>query len=127
VVRQQQRKLVQQYIDAYNRFDVDGMMALLTPDVQFENVSDGQVTNTTSGVTAFRQLAEQAKEVFAERSQAIIGLEFRPASVLVRLAWHGVFAVDIPDGPTAGAVMELAGESEFEFTGERISRIVDRS
>jgi hypothetical protein len=43
------------------------------------------------------------------------------------LTWRGVFAVDVPDGPAAGTAIELHGEAEFEFVGERISRIVGRS
>ena len=121
------RTVIGQYIEAYNRFDVDGMLALLTPDVLFENVSDGQVTASSSGLVEFRRLAEQGAALFSERSQTVTALVFRPVSVLAIIAWRGVFAVDVPDGPTAGTAIELAGESEFEFVGERISRIVDRS
>jgi len=123
----EKRILVEQFIDAYNRFDVDGMLALLAPDVSFENVADGQVTATTSGIEEFRQLAEQSKALFSERKQIITALNFRPASVVASIAWRGVFAIDVPNGPAAGTAIELEGESEFEFSGERISRIVDRS
>jgi len=123
----EKRILIEQFIDAYNRFDVDGMLALLTPDVLFENVADGQVTAATSGIAEFRQLAEQSKALFSERKQTITALKFRPASVVASIAWRGVFAIDVPNGPTAGTVIELEGESEFEFAGERLSRIVDRS
>lgn len=123
----EKRILIEQFIVAYNRFDVDGMLALLTPDVLFENVADGQVTAATSGIAEFRQLAEQSKALFSERKQTITALKFRPASVVASLAWRGVFAIDVPNGPVAGSVIALEGESEFEFSGERISRIVDRS
>ncbi|CAM5209059.1 hypothetical protein LSPH26S_03821 [Lysinibacillus sphaericus] len=52
---------------------------------------------------------------------------FGSGSVRVAIAWRGVLAVDVPDGPRAGSVLELRGESEFEFTDGIISRIVDRS
>ena len=123
----EKRILIEQFIDAYNRFDVDGMLARLTPDVLFENVADGQVTAAASGIDEFRQLAEQSKALFSERKQTITALKFRPASVVASIAWRGVFAIDVPNGPTAGTVIELEGESEFEFAGGRLSRIVDRS
>jgi SnoaL-like domain len=123
----EKRIVIEQYIDAYNRFDVDGMLALLTPDVLFENVSDGELTASSSGAAGFRKLAERGAAMFSERRQAITALKFRPASVLASIAWRGVLAVDLPDGPAVGTVIELTGESEFEFSGERISRIVDRS
>lgn len=127
MARAEKRIVIERYIDAYNRFDVDGMLALLTPDVLFENVSAGQVTASSSGIAAFREVAGRGAAMFSERRQVVIALTFRPASVLASVAWRGVLAVDLPDGPAAGTVIELAGESEFEFSGERISRIVDRS
>jgi len=123
----EKRILIEQFIDAYNRFDVDGMLARLTPDVSFENVADGQVTAATCGIDEFRQLAEQSKALFSERKQTITALKFHPASVVASIAWRGVFAIDVPNGPAAGTVIELEGESEFEFADGRLSRIVDRS
>lgn len=127
MARAEKRIVIERYVDAYNRFDVDGMLALLTPDVLFENVSEGQVSAASSGIAAFRELAGQGAAMFSERRQVVTALAFRPASVLASIAWRGVLAVDLPDGPAAGTVIELSGESEFEFSGERISRIVDRS
>jgi ketosteroid isomerase-like protein len=127
MVNAEKRELIQRYVDAYNRFDVDGVLATLTPDILFENIADGQLSVATQGATGFRQLAEQGAALFTERRQTITAWEFRPASVLVTIAWRGVFAVDVPDGPRAGAELTLQGESEVEFAGGRISRIVDRS
>ena len=127
MVNAEKREVIERYIDAYNRFDVAGMLATLSSDVLFENISAGQVSAATQGLREFRQLAEQAAALFTERRQTITAWTFRPASVLVTIAWRGVFAVDVPDGPRAGAELALQGESEFEFAGGRISRIVDRS
>ncbi|WEN14395.1 nuclear transport factor 2 family protein [Rhodanobacter sp. AS-Z3] len=127
MVNAEKREVIERYVDAYNRFDVDGMLAMLAPDLLFENVSAGQVNAAAHGLVEFRQLAEQGASLFTERKQVIKAWSFRPASVLVTIAWRGVFAVDIPDGPRAGSALELPGESEFEFDGARISRIVDRS
>lgn len=127
MVNSEKRELIQRYVDAYNRFDVDGMLAGLTADIAFENVSSGETSVATQGLTRFRQLAEQGASLFSERMQVITAWTFLPASVVTAIAWRGVFAVDVPDGPRAGSVLELQGESEFEFSGGRISRIVDRS
>lgn len=127
MVNSEMRELIQRYVDAYNRFDVEGMLATLAPDVSFENISAGQVSAASQGRDEFRRLAEQAAALFAKRRQVITAWTFRPASVVVAIAWRGMFAVDVPDGPRAGTELVLEGESEFEFVGERISRIVDRS
>jgi hypothetical protein len=38
-----------------------------------------------------------------------------------------MLAIDMPDGPEAGSVIELSGESAFWFADERISPLVDPS
>jgi hypothetical protein len=122
-----QEQVIQKYIDAYNAFDVDGMLKLLSPDVRFENWSGAHLTTDASGIAEFRQLAEQAKTIFSEREQRITAFKQGADYVTVGIAYRGQLAVDIPDGPRAGTVLELNGESEFAFDGHLISRIVDRS
>lgn len=122
-----QKQAIQKYIDAYNAFDVDGMLRLLSPDVRFENWSGVHLTAEASGIDEFRQLAEQAKTIFSEREQRVAAFKQGADSVTVEIAYRGRLAVDIPDGPRAGTVLHLNGESEFAFDGHLISRIVDRS
>lgn len=59
--RNEQTPLIQNYIAAYNGFDVDSMLTLVSPEVRFENWSGGQFTTEVSGIDEFRQLAFQAK------------------------------------------------------------------
>jgi hypothetical protein len=122
-----QRTLVAEFVGAYNRFDVEGMLAPLAADVRFENVSGGRVTASAAGRDEFRALAERAVALFSEREQRITGIEFRGGAAVVSVAYRGVLAADLPGGPTAGSVLELVGESEFEFVGGKIGRITDRS
>jgi len=121
----EQAQLIQKYIAAYNAFDVDGMLKLLSPEVRFENWSGAHLTAEGSGIDQFRQLAEQA--LFSEREQRITAFKQGRDSVIVSIAYRGRLAVDIADGPRAGTVLDLNGESEFAFDGCLISRIVDRS
>jgi len=123
----EQGRVIQQYIAAYNAFDVEGMLNLLSPEVRFENWSGGQLTAAASGIEEFRQLAELAKTMFSEREQRITAVKQGADSVIVSIGYRGQLAVDIPDGPPAGTVLDMNGESEFAFDGRLISRIVDRS
>jgi hypothetical protein len=119
--------LVQRYIAAYNDFDVDGMLATLHDDVRFENYVGELLTASSEGIAAFRTLAEQGRDMFAEREQRITGVERAHGVLIASIAWRGRPARDIPDGPRAGALLELAGRSEFSIADGRIVRIVDRS
>jgi hypothetical protein len=123
----EQAQVIQKYIAAYNAFDLEGMLNLLSPEVRFENWAGGQLTTAASGIDEFRQLAEQAKTMFSEREQRITAFEQGADSVIVSIGYRGQLAVDIPDGPPAGTVLDLNGESEFAFDGRLISKIVDRS
>lgn len=119
--------LIEHYLAAYNAFDVDAMVALLTPGVRFENVAGGRINAEADGIDAFRALAEQGRQLFAEREQRIRGLEFDGRRAIVAIDWRGRFAIDIPDGPRAGSELALQGRSEFEFDDGRIARIIDIS
>jgi hypothetical protein len=123
----EQELVIQKYIAAYNAFDVDGMLKLLSPDVRFENRSGAQLTTEASGIDDFRRLAHRAKAMFSEREQRITSLKQSADSIIVRIAYRGQLAVDIPDGPRAGTVLNLNGESEFAFKDGLISKIIDRS
>ena len=119
--------LVKRYLAAYNAFDVDGMLLLLSRDVRFENYSGDQLTAATSGIDEFRKLAERSRSLFSEREQRLNGLELGRDSAIATIAYRGKLAADIPDGPAAGTVLDLQGKSEFSFSDGKITRIVDRS
>lgn len=121
------KALIQRYLTAYTGFDIPGMLALLSPDVVFENYSNDQLTASAHGIDQFRALAEQSGALFSEREQRLIALREWPDRAVAGIAFRGVLAADIPGGPKAGSVIELEGKSEFEFSEGRITRIVDRS
>lgn len=45
------KTLIQRYIEAYNRMNVDELLATVHPDVEFKNVSGGVVNASTTGVS----------------------------------------------------------------------------
>jgi ketosteroid isomerase-like protein len=126
-----QLALIDRYLGAYNGFDVEAMLAVLSPDVRFENYSGGELTAQASGIEEFRRLAEQSTSIFAEREQRIAELESGGSAegdtITARIDFHGRLAIDIPGGPAAGTVLDLRGESAFTFKDGLIASIVDRS
>ena len=121
------KQLIEQYIAAYNRFDIDGMAAVLSDDVRFENIAGGTTTHETSGIAAFRTLAQASAAMFSQREQSVLALEFDLDQVIATIVFSGTLAADMPDGSKAGSTVAMEGRSTFHFDGERISRIVDRS
>lgn len=123
----EKRQLIEQFIAAYNRRDVDGMMAFLTPDVLFENISAGQINASARGIDEFRELAQHGAALFSDRAQRLLALEVSSSSAVATIDYRGVLAMDMPEGPKAGSVIELSGESEFWFSDGLISHLIDRS
>ena len=119
--------IVARYIDAYNRMNVQAMLDCLSGDVRFINRSNGEVTNETHGIEAFRALAEQGVELFAEREQTIldcIAIEDRAA---VRIGYRAKVKTDLPNGWKAGQEVEMTGTSFFMISEGKISEVIDAS
>ena len=119
--------LIARYVDAYNAFDVPGMLAVLHPDVTFENVAGGQVTVATRGRDEFRALAEHATTLFTSRRQTI--REYVPEADGARISidYEGVLAADLGPELRAGETLRLVGHSTFRFREGRIVHLVDES
>lgn len=121
------KQLVQEYIEAYNRFDVDGMARHLHEDVVFRNIAGGAVNLTTTGKDSFRQQAEQALQYFSQREQRITDWQVADNRVEVLIDYTGVAAIDFPSGLKAGDTLKMQGKSVFQFSDDLILFIDDIS
>lgn len=128
---EEMEQIVRAYLAAYNASDVDGMVALLAPDVIFRNVAEGHVTHETIGLSAFRSLAEQGAVMFSERHQELIELAFETDGDAVLVAatirFRGVLASDSPARGSQPSPIALVGRSEFIFREGKIASISDFS
>ncbi|WP_324674940.1 nuclear transport factor 2 family protein [Hymenobacter sp. GOD-10R] len=121
------QQLVETYIEAYNRFDVDGMVRHLHDDVVFKNVSNGEVTLATKGKEAFQQQAEQAKQYFSHREQHVTNWQKADSQIEVLIDYIGVAATEFPNGLKPGDTLRLQGKSIFQFADGKIVSIEDIS
>lgn len=119
--------LIERYIAAYNAFDIEGMAAVLSPDVRFDNYAQGVKTHETVGIDAFRTLAQSSAAMFSQRRQNVLSLEFDPGQVIATIVFSDVLAVDMPDGPAKGSEVAMEGSSTFTFEEGKIRTVVDRS
>ncbi len=107
------RRLIERYLDAYNRFDIAGMLATMSPDVRFENVANGSVTASTEGQAELRALAEQSAALFASRCQKLLAFSLDGDTARAEIAFSAILAQDLPNGPKQGEKLELLGRTEF--------------
>lgn len=121
------RALVDHYIDAYNRQDVDDMLNGFHPRVEFKNISAGVVNASTNGIAELKALALQSLSLFSERHQRIESFEIEGGVAVATIAFRAVVAADLPSGLKKGQVLNLSGRSEFEFRDGAIFKITDFS
>jgi hypothetical protein len=118
---------IEAYINAYNNFDVAGMLATLHPEIEFKNISNGEVTLATKGIEAFEAQARQATEFFKQRKQIITAITIANHQAQVEIDYKGVLAVDLPNGLKSGDTLALKGKSIFHFTDNLIIYLEDIS
>ena len=119
--------IIRRYVDAYNHFDVDGMVRDLADTIYFENVSNGETNLVLDGLDAFRKQAEQMKDVFSKRKQTIRSVAHQGDEVMVEIEYHAVLATDLPNGMKRGDELSLKGKSIFRFERDKIISIRDIS
>ncbi|MGX1743934.1 nuclear transport factor 2 family protein [Bosea sp. NPDC055353] len=119
--------IIARYIDAYNRMNVQAMLDCLSGDVRFINRSNGETTNETHGIEAFRALAEQGVQLFAEREQTILDCIAIDDRAAVRIGYRAKVKTDLPNGWKAGQEIEMTGTSFFMISEGKISEVIDAS
>lgn len=119
--------IVARYIDAYNRMNVQAMLDCLSGDVRFINRSNGETTNETHGIEAFRALAEQGVQLFAEREQTILDCIAIDDRAAVRIGYRAKVKTDLSNGWKAGQEIEMTGTSFFMISEGKISEVIDAS
>ena len=123
--RLEEKALIRRYLDAYNRFDVDAMIALDHPEVAFADIADGEVTAEAVGVDQLRSQANQSKSLFSFRHQEPTRTDFSGNKAAVENSYEEVPAVDLPNGMQAGQRLKLNGQTQLDFKDGRIYKITD--
>lgn len=119
------KKIVDQYIDSYNKFDLEGMVRNLHKDMIFKNIANDEVTLRLDGKIAFKNQINQAFNLFEKREMKILGQKIGDNIVENKVDFKGVLAVDIPDGPKKNELIKLQYKTVFKFKNGRIISIED--
>ncbi|WP_202700580.1 nuclear transport factor 2 family protein [Flavobacterium sp. UGB4466] len=120
-------RIIKNYVEGYNQFDIDKMTADFSRDIVFENIQNGEVNMTLNGLNEFKEQAENAKAYFSTRSQVITVLNHFESKTEIEIDYHAVLAMDFPNGMKAGEELNLKGKSVFEFLDNKILKLSDIS
>lgn len=125
--QQSREEMIQNYINAYNAFDVSSMTKNLSENVIFQNLSDGKITLETRGISEFKDQAELAVNFFESREQKITSTSKTDSTITITVDYRAIVKTDLPNGLKKGDTLNLTGKSTFVFEGEKIVKIVDES
>ncbi|MCC6833704.1 MAG: nuclear transport factor 2 family protein [Cytophagales bacterium] len=120
-------KIIQNYIDGYNEFDVDKMTFNFDDNIIFKNIQNDQVNMTLNGIIAFKQQAEQAKAYFESRRQQITSILHDTDKTEIEIDYFATLAMDFPNGLKKGEKLALKGKSVFVFQDNKIIQLTDIS
>lgn len=120
-------QIIKNYIEGYNQFDVEKMIADLSNDIIFENVTNGEVNMSLNGIEQFKEQAEQAKNYFSSRTQTITTFHHFESITEIEIDYQAVLAMNFPNGMKQGDELNLKGKSVFEFSDDKISKLIDIS
>jgi hypothetical protein len=123
----EKKNIVENYIRAYNSFDIEAMSADLHDAIVFKNISNGEITLELKGIGAFRNQAEQVVNLFAEREQKIENFSFGEDFCEIEIDYRATLAADLPNGLKTGDKINLEGKSIFRFDDGKIIEIQDIS
>ena len=120
-------KIIQNYIEGYNQFDINKMIADFDESVIFENIQNGEVNLTLNGIKEFTAQAEKGKEFFSARRQTITSLIQDEITAIIDIDYYAVLAIDFPNGLKAGQELNMKGKSIFQFLDDKIVKLTDIS
>lgn len=121
------KEIIDNYVKAYNSFDVVEMIKLLHEDILFRNFLNGEINVETNGIQQFRELAEKSTKAFSSRRQTIIDCSTIDDKIEVIIDYEGILAVDLPNGLNIGDKIQMKGKSVFRIKEGKISLIEDYS
>lgn len=119
------KRIIKNYIDGYNRFDIDKMVTDFDDKIVFENIQNGETNISLTGLAAFRHQAEQAKTYFTTRTQTIKSFKHYDDSIEIEIDYYAVLRIDLPNGLKNGQELNLSGKSIFIFEKDRVIKLTD--
>lgn len=122
-----QDHIISRYISCYNERDIDGLLACVTEDVIFENISNSGQNMRLEGRSAMEEVARLSTNAFSYRRQKILSFIDGGDKASAEVRFEGKAAVDLPNGTKAGEMLTLIGASFFDLRGGLLSRIADYS
>jgi hypothetical protein len=121
------QKIIENYIEGYNNFDVDKMIIDFAENFVFENIQDRIVNMSLNGIEEFVKEAEKTKKYFINRTQTVNSFEHFENKTTIEISYKALLAIHLPHAHKKEEELNLNGKSIFEFEGNKIIKLTDIS
>jgi len=126
-MNEEREKIIQNYVEGYNEFDVEKMTSNFDKNIIFKNIQNSEVNMTLNGINEFKQQAGQAKYYFENRQQQITSIKHDIDKTEVEIDYFATLATDFPNGLKKGEKLVLKGKTIFVFQDNKIIQLTDQS
>lgn len=114
------------YVEAYNKMDVEDMIANFDDGIIFQNIMNDEKTMELQGIEEFKKQAIEALSYFSERQQSIELITHTHSSTEITINYRAIAAIDFPNGLKKGEEINLKGKSVIEFSADgKIRKLTD--
>ena len=120
-------KIIKNYIDAYNNFNIEKMLIDFDENIKFKNISNDIINMTLNDLSSFKTQAEQSKGLFTKRTQTIKSWKHDNTVTEIEVDYKAILAIDLPNGLKKGEDLDIQGKSIFKFLGNKIIELTDIS
>lgn len=120
-------KIIRNYIEGYNQFDIKKMIVDFDENIVFENIQNNEINMSLEGLKAFKEQAQQAETYFTTRIQTIKSFNHFETETEIEIDYYAVLGMDFPNGLKSGQELNLKGKSIFKFFGNNIIKLTDIS
>ncbi len=118
---------VKEFIAAYNSMNLEEMFKYFHPEIEFKNISNGEINTNTKGIDEFKELAKKSLEIFRTREQRIISYIESGDTIKVEIMYQAILAIDLQNGLKPGDKLEMMGRSTYVFKDDLITMLIDES
>jgi len=116
---------IENYLNDYNRKDIDAMLVHFADDRIFESVSNTSGVLKPNNKKELCELAFMSVEYLSERRQSVLSWVIDDDQIAIEINYWCKIAKDLPNGKKAGEEMTLRGTFFFTFKDGLITRLVD--
>ncbi len=116
--------LINSYIKAYKEFDTKAQCELLTENIEFTNIYQGEVVESAKGLVEFALIDEHSKTMFKHREIKINNINLSSNTADLDVQFNVTLGVGTPEGLKAGDELSFKASINFVFDHNKISKVL---